>query len=145
MTIPWDDLRLTQAADVAAEHGCASAVDVESLVVEVRRQRAVEREYVSLLECTQFALEWLVMYHVIEDGGADWKSKFDGSPFFKCDCSESGGYMEWDTNAYIHTERCASGFEDSLPALHDQIKAALERRRRPPSSGASSGAGEGEG
>lgn len=37
---PWTDLRLTQAAEVAAEHGCACAVDVESLVEEVRRLRA---------------------------------------------------------------------------------------------------------
>lgn len=97
--------------------------------VTADRLEVENREFRSLLECTQFALEWLVMYHVIEDEGADWKSKFDGSPFFKCDCSESGGYMEYDTNAYIHTERCASGFEDSLPALHDQIRAALSRPR----------------
>lgn len=36
---PWTDLRLTQAAAVAAEHGCACAVDVESLVAEVRMLR----------------------------------------------------------------------------------------------------------
>lgn len=102
-------------------------------VVEGLRAHAVaadaaelkNREYRSLLECTEFALDWLILHHVIENGGADWKSKFDGSPFFKCDCSESGGYMEWDTNAYIHTETCASGFEDSLPALLDQIRQAL--------------------
>ena len=38
---PWTEIRLTQAAAAAAEHGCASAVDVESLVAEVRRLRAV--------------------------------------------------------------------------------------------------------
>lgn len=42
----WNDLRLTQAAEVAAEHGCASAVDVESLVAEVRRlKRLLDRAY----------------------------------------------------------------------------------------------------
>lgn len=42
----WDELRLKQAAEVAAEHGCASAVDVESLVGEVRRlQRLLDRAY----------------------------------------------------------------------------------------------------
>lgn len=40
MTYPWTDTRLTQAAEAAAEHGCASAVDVESLVAEVRRLTA---------------------------------------------------------------------------------------------------------
>lgn len=40
MPASWDDLRLTQAAEVAAEHGCASAVDVESLAAEVRRLAA---------------------------------------------------------------------------------------------------------
>ena len=84
-------------------------------------------EYRSLMECTEFALEWLILHHVIEDGGKDWKSKFDGSAFFACDCQENGGYMEWDTNAYIHTERCSSGFEDSLGALLDQIRNALGR------------------
>lgn len=127
MPYPWTDLRLTQAAEVAAEHGCASAVDVESLVTEVRRLNNQNREYRSLLDCTEFALEWLILHHVIEDGGADWRSKFDGSPFFKCDCSEAGGYMERDVNAFVHTEKCASGFEGSLPALYDQIKAALAR------------------
>lgn len=92
------------------------------------------REFRSLLECTEFALEWLILHHVIEDGGADWKSKFDGSAFFACDCAEDGGYMEYDTNAYIHTERCASGFEDSLGALLDQTRQALTRR--PTSAGA---------
>ena len=70
------------------------------------------REFRSLLECTEFALEWFFDH-------------FDDPKYFQCDCSESGGYMEWDTNAYIHTERCSSGFEYSLPALRDQIKAAL--------------------
>ena len=37
MSYPWTDRRLAQAAEAAAEHGCASAVDVESLVAEVRR------------------------------------------------------------------------------------------------------------
>jgi hypothetical protein len=37
MPYPWTETRLTQTAAVAAEHGCASAVDVESLVVECRR------------------------------------------------------------------------------------------------------------
>lgn len=110
-------------------------------VDQIAKLTAENREYRSLLECTQFALEWLIMYHVIEDGGADWKSKFDGSAFFACDCSESGGYMEYDTNAYIHTERCASVFEDSLTALHDQIKAALSR---PPRRAATDGEGVGE-
>lgn len=95
---------------------------------EIGRLEGQNRDFRSLLECTQFALEWLIMYHVIEDGGADWKSKFDGSAFFACDCSESGGYMDYDVNAYEHTERCASGFEDSLDALLDQIKTALSRQ-----------------
>lgn len=83
------------------------------------------RQLRSLLECAEFALDWLTLHHVIEDGGKDWKSKFDGSAFYDCDCSENGGYMEWDTNSFIHTETCASGFEDSLAALRDQIKQAL--------------------
>lgn len=33
----WTETRLRQAAEAAAEHGCASAVDVESLVAECRR------------------------------------------------------------------------------------------------------------
>lgn len=108
-------------------------------VSEVRRLRAVLNEAESLLDCTEFALEWLLMHHVIEDGGKDWRSKFDGSAFFACDCSENGGYMEYDTNAYIHTERCAAGFEDSLPALYDQIKALRPRARAALADGPSSG------
>lgn len=99
-----------------------SIASVDARVVRVAQ---FARAAFELLECAEFALEWLTLYHVIEKEGADWRSKFDGSPFFKCDCSESGGYMEWDTNSFIHTERCASGFEDSLAALHDQIKQAL--------------------
>lgn len=127
---PWADTRLSQveAAICESDCDCAGCVDALSLVREVRRLNDQIREFRSLLECTEFAIEWLIMYHVIENDGADWKSKLDGSPFFACDCSESGGFMEWDTNAYIHTERCSSGFADSLPALYDQIKAALERR-----------------
>lgn len=125
MTIPWDDLRLAQVEEAAQDCPDGCSADAVSLVAEVRRLGAQNREYRSLLECTEFALEWLILYHVIEDEGADWRSKFDGSFFFACDCSGDGGYMEWDTNAYIHTERCASGFETSLPALHDQIKQAL--------------------
>ena len=94
-------------------------------VDQIAKLGAQNREFRSLLECTEFALEWLTAYHVTEQGGADWRSKFDGSAFYACDCSENGGYMDWDVNAYEHTERCASGFEDSLGALHDQIKAAL--------------------
>lgn len=99
--------------------------DFDRMEARVSELEAQNREYVSLLECTEFALDWLTLHHVIEKEGADWRSKFDGSSFYACDCSENGGYMEWDTNAYIHTERCASGFEDSLPALHDQIRRAL--------------------
>lgn len=39
MAYPWIEPRLTQAAEAAAEHGCACAVDVESLVQEVRMLR----------------------------------------------------------------------------------------------------------
>lgn len=128
MAVPWDETRLVQVEEIAVDCDDACAADTVSLVAEVRRQREQAREYVSLLECTRFALEWLIMRHVIEDGGADWKSKFDGSAFFACDCSESGGYMDYDVNAYEHTEQCASGFEASLEALYDQIGQALERR-----------------
>jgi hypothetical protein len=113
----------------AKHKACQEAVTnvATDLKVEIERLTTENREYRSLLECTEFALDWLTLYHVIEKEGADWKSKFDGSAFYACDCSEDGGYMEYDTNAYIHTERCASGFEDSLAALHDQIKRALGR------------------
>lgn len=114
----WDESRLRAVEQSAAECPDACAVDVVSLI-------KVVREYRSLLECTEFALDWLTLHHVIEDGGKDWKSKFDGSAFYACDCSESGGYMDYDVNVYEHTERCASGFEDSLSALHDQIRQAL--------------------
>lgn len=73
-----------------------------------------EVEYRSLLECTVFALEW----HF---------ERFDNPKFFECDCFDNGGYMEYDTNAYIHTERCSSGFIDSMPALRDQIRQVLGR------------------
>jgi hypothetical protein len=95
--------------------------DVPALCDEVERLR-------SLLDSAEYELDWLTLHHVIENGGKDWKSKFDGSAFYDCDCSESAGYMEWDTNAYIHTEQCASGHEDSLAALHDQIRQALGKR-----------------
>jgi hypothetical protein len=39
MPYPRTETRLTQATAVAAEHECASAVDVESLCQEVRRLR----------------------------------------------------------------------------------------------------------
>lgn len=109
----------------AAERQLAQTIDEYNRLADTAEFQRCEREYRSLLECTEFALDWLILHHVIETEGADWRSKFDGSPFFRCDCSENGGYMDWDTNAYIHTERCASGFEDSLPALHDQIRRAL--------------------
>lgn len=99
-------------------------VEYETLAALMAAEQE-NQQFRSLLECTEFALDWLTLYHVIEKQGADWKSKFDGSAFYACDCSDNGGYMEYDTNAYIHTERCASGFEDSLAALHDQIKQAL--------------------
>ncbi len=42
MPLLWDDLRLVQAAEAAAESGCdcAGCVDVVALVQEVRRLRA---------------------------------------------------------------------------------------------------------
>lgn len=116
--MPWDESRLHAVELAAAECPDACSEDVISLVKEVRKLR-------SLLDSAEYELDWLTLHHVIEQEGADWKSKFDGSDFYACDCSESGGYMEWDTNAYIHTEQCASGHEDSLAALHDQIKQAL--------------------
>lgn len=39
MTIPWDDLRLSQVEDVARHCDDACRADVLSLVVEVRRLR----------------------------------------------------------------------------------------------------------
>lgn len=110
--------------EARAERDAAINRETDALV-EIERLKNENRMARSLLECTEFALDWLTLHHVIEKEGADWKSKFDGSAFYACDCSENGGYMEYDTNAYIHTERCASGFEDSLAALHDQIRQAL--------------------
>lgn len=48
----WGELRLKQAAEVAAEHGCASAVDVESLVAEVEKLQA---QVDNLQNCLQHA------------------------------------------------------------------------------------------
>lgn len=79
---------------------------------------AQAREFRSLLECTEFALEWFF-------------ERFDDPKFFRCDCSDGGGYMEWDTNAYIHTEKCSSGMGDSMGALRDQIRQALRTTARP--------------
>ena len=79
-----------------------------ALQQRVERLTGALREADSLLDCTDFALEWFF-------------EKFDDPKHFQCDCSEDGGYMEWDTNAYIHTERCSSGRDDSLGALKDQI------------------------
>lgn len=79
-----------------------------ALQQRVERLEGALRSADSLLDCTDFALEWFF-------------EKFDDPKHFQCDCSEDGGYMEWDTNAYIHTERCSSGRDDSLGALKDQI------------------------
>lgn len=81
---------------------------LEAATAENQRLRATVRSADSLLDCTEFALEWFF-------------EKFDDPKHFQCDCSEDGGYMEWDTNAYIHTERCSSGRDDSMGALKDQI------------------------
>lgn len=120
------DIEEVDAAFIAASRTAVPALIAALRAAERERDtlREALREAESLLDCTEFALDWLILHHVIEDGGKDWRSRIDGSAFFACDCSEGGGYMEYDTNAYIHTERCASGFEDSLPALYDQIKAA---------------------
>lgn len=99
--------------------------DLEAARAEAQALRERERRFRSLLDSTVWELEWLTAYQVVQEGGKDWKNTADGSAFFDCHCSENGGYMEWDTNAYIHTENCASGHEDSLGALHDQISAAL--------------------
>lgn len=96
----------------------------DALAREVGALREADRRQRSLLDSAAYELEWL-FDHVAEDGGKDWLSKYSKLAFFECNCSDDGGYMEWDTNAYIHTERCASEHELSLSATLDQIRAAL--------------------
>lgn len=91
---------------------CETGVWIKNATAALARATEEASRLRSLAECTVFSLNWLL--------GKDFPPEF-----FKCDCSEDGGYMEWDTYAYIHTETCSSGFEQSLEALRDQTKQAL--------------------
>jgi hypothetical protein len=51
----------------------------------------------------------------------------DKGPFI-CDCDEAGGYLEYDTNAYIHTDRCATWMEYPAELALEQVRTFLDGR-----------------
>lgn len=56
------------------------------------------------------------------------KTFLDDHPeYFDCDCGESGGYLEHDTNAYIHTDRCAGEHENHIEIVLTRLIEWLEQ------------------